>query len=293
MNIEDIRSFVEVCEAGGVTAAARRIGVSKSVVSRRLGRIEEELGARLLNRTTRSATLTPAGEAFKPHADQMLAECDAGRDAVREDAAAITGRLRISASTSFGITHLAPVIAEFALRHPKLEIQASYSDRLSDLTAERLDAAIRIGALRDSSLIARRLASIRAVIVASPAYLAAHGVPHTIGELRGHAMVAQEHEVWRLLDEGREVTVSPRARFVADSGHALLAAAVAGVGVARLPLFLCAPAIGSGALEVVLPQYGSPDAGLYVVRPPSAGPPPAKLRALTQFLLERFADCDL
>ncbi|RAH99932.1 LysR family transcriptional regulator [Acuticoccus sediminis] len=289
MDVDDVRSFVEICEAGGVTPAARRIGASKSVVSRRLARLEAELGARLVNRTTRGATLTPAGEAFKPHAEQMLAQFEAGRDAVRDDGSAIVGRLRISASTSFGATHLAPVLAEFALRHPQLEIQATFSDRLVDLAGERLDAAIRLGALRDSSLVARRIASIRAVVVASPAYLAGRPGPHTLADLRDHAIVAQEHEVWRLLDGGREVTVSPRARFVADSGHVLLAAVLAGVGIARLPLFLCAPAIESGALEVLLPQYGSPEIGLYVVRPPSAGPAPAKVRALTELLLERFA----
>ncbi|WP_108661295.1 LysR family transcriptional regulator [Acuticoccus kandeliae] len=293
MDLDDLRAFVEVANAGGLTAASRRIGVSKSVLSRRLTRIEAALAARLINRTTRGVALTEAGEAFKTHAERMLAAFEDGRNAVHERGAAVTGRLRVSASISFGITHLAPVLAELALRHPQLEIHASYTDRIVDLIGERFDAAIRIGALRDSSLIARRVAPIRAALVASPAYLADHPRPATLTDLRAHAAIVQENAVWRFSDGRRETQFTPPARFVTDSGHAILAAVLAGVGIAYLPLFLCAEAIASGALETLLPDLQPPDSGLFVVRPPPAGRTPPNVAALTNLLVERFATLPL
>lgn len=288
MDIDDIRAFVEVAEAGGLTRAATRLGVSKSVISRRLARLESGVSAQLVSRTTRGVSLTEAGAAFKAHAERMLAALDAGREAVRQDGGEITGRLRLSASMSFGATHLGPVLAELALRHPKLEVQASFSDRYVDMVGERYDAAIRLGSLPDSSLVARRIAPVLGAVVASAAYLERHGVPRTPEDLRGHAMVAQEHEVWRFLDGRRQITVTPHARFVADSGHALMAAALAGVGIARLPTFLCGPAIAAGELQVLLRDWKMPEAGLFVLRPPPAENAPAKVRALTELLVERF-----
>lgn len=287
LDLEDVQTFAEVAESGGLTRAAERLGLSKSIVSRRLSRLEAALGARLLARTTRGVSLTEAGAAFLRHAEAMVVEMEAAREAVSQGDE-LQGRLRLSAPLSFGATHLGPVLAEFALRHPRLTVQASYSDRYVDLIGERFDAAIRIGRLPDSSLIARRIAPISIAVVASPGYLARHGEPQTPQDLQGRDAIGQPDEIWRFGAGTQTVAIRPRLRLQADSGQALVAAAVAGVGVAMLPTFLCGPAISAGELIPLLQDQPIPEAGLYVVRPPPAEPAPRKVRRLIELLLERF-----
>src|SRR4051812_9375931 len=190
MEIEDIQAFVEVANSGGLSPAAKRLGVSKSIVSRRIARLEKSLRTRLLSRSTRGAALTEAGASFREHATKITAEADAARDALAPDGR-VRGRLRIAAPLSFGPTHFAPVLAELAGRYPDLEIHTSYSDQRVDLAAEGFDAAIRLGQLGDSSLIARKVASFGGRLVASPAYLAQHGTPRTLEDLASHQAVAR------------------------------------------------------------------------------------------------------
>ena len=166
MEIEDIQVFVAVADAGGLTPAAGRLGVSKSIVSRRIARLEKSLHARLLTRTTRGTALTEAGATFREHATRIAAEADAARDAISTDGK-VRGRLRVAAPLSFGATHFAPVLADLAARHPELEIQASYSDRRVDLLTEGFDAAIRLGQLDESNLVARRISTFGGSLVAS------------------------------------------------------------------------------------------------------------------------------
>jgi DNA-binding transcriptional LysR family regulator len=176
MDLEDLRTFVDVADAGGVPSAARRLGVSKSIVSRRLFRLEAELGVQLLARTTRGAALTEAGVTFREHAARVCAEIDIAFETIMP-AGELRGRLRIAAPLSLGPTHLAPVFAEMARRHPLLHVQASYSDRFVDIVGEGFDCAIRIGYLNDSNLIARRVGPVHGKLVASPDYIRAHGLP--------------------------------------------------------------------------------------------------------------------
>src|ERR1700685_211897 len=168
MDLDDLRTFVDVAEAGGVSAAARRLGVSKSIVSRRLFRLESELGVQLLARTTRGAALTEAGVTFREHAARVCAEIDLARETILP-AGDLRGRLRIAAPLSFGPTHLAPVLAQLAQRHRRLHVHTSYSDRFVDIVSEGFDCAIRVGYLSDSNLIARRIGPIHGKLVASPA----------------------------------------------------------------------------------------------------------------------------
>ena len=165
MDLEDLQTFVEVADAGGVSPAARRLGVSKSIVSRRLVRLEEELGIQLLARTTRGAALTEAGVTFRDHAARVCAEIDIARETILP-AGDLRGRLRIAAPLSFGPTHLAPVPAQLARRHRRLHVHASYSDRFVDIVGEGFDCAIRVGRLSDSNLIARRIGPIHGKLVA-------------------------------------------------------------------------------------------------------------------------------
>jgi DNA-binding transcriptional LysR family regulator len=286
LDLEDLSTFVEVADAGGVTAAARRLGLPKSIVSRRLVRLEENLGAQLLARTTRGAALTEAGASFREHAARVLAELEAAREAISPEGD-VCGRLRIAAPLSFGPTHLAPVFAELARRHPKLHVHAAYSDRFVDLVGEGFDAAVRAGYLPDSNLVARRIAPLRGKCVASPEYLKARGAPRTPEQLLEHECLMQGAESWRFVSDSRTITVRPQGRFKADNGAALAAAAVAGLGIAALPDFLIDAHIAAGALQPVLVDYPPPEAGLYVVRPPGEFAP-RKVRALIDILLERF-----
>lgn len=289
--LEDIRAFAEVVDSGSLTRAGARLGMSKSMVSRRLARLEAELGTPLLARTTRGLSLTEAGSDFRPHAERMLAEMQAARDALSRQGEA-SGRLRLTGPVSFGNTHLGPVLAELAVRHPRLEISASFSDRVVDLVGEGFDVAVRLGELADSSLIARRIAPIRAVLVASPAYLARRGIPQTPEDLAGHDAIPHGDSVWQFRRDGQSFGLRPRGRFTADSGPVELAAVVAGLGIAVMPAFLAGPALARGEVVRLLADCRIPEAGLYVVRPPPAEPVPMKIRVLTDILVERFGGGD-
>jgi DNA-binding transcriptional LysR family regulator len=287
LNIEDLQTFVEVADAGGVSPAARRLGVSKSIVSRRLFRLETELGVQLLARSTRGATLTEAGATFRDYAAKVSAEIEAARDTILPTGE-LRGRLRIAAPLSFGPTHFAHVIAEMAKQHPQLHIQTNYTDRFVDLIAEGYDCAIRVGYLQDSSLLARRIGPIYGKLVASPDYIKAHGSPGTPDEVVEHQALMQGTESWQFMDGNKIVTVHPQGRFKADSAAALAAAATAGLGIARIPDGVTDEHVASGALVPVMTRYPPPPAGAYIVRPPGQHPA-RKVRVLTELLIECFA----
>jgi DNA-binding transcriptional LysR family regulator len=287
--LEDIRAFVEVVEGQGFSAAARRLGVSKSIVSRRIARLESDLGARLISRTTRGVNPTEAGMEFKARGERILAELEEARDAVAQSGQAIVGALRVAAPLSF-LRHAAPVLAELAAAHPLLKVETAYSDARIDLIAERFDCAIRIGSLPDSSLVARRISPITGILVASPAYLDVRGRPTTPADLAQHEMLVRTGRLDAEslpLRSGREtVSIRLNGRFKADNGEALYHAALAGLGIAALPTFLLHEAINAGTLEVVLRDYALQEAALFLVRPP--GPASGKVRVLTDLLVERF-----
>jgi DNA-binding transcriptional LysR family regulator len=284
VDIEELQTFVEVADAGGVSPAAIRLGVSKSIVSRRLVRLEAELGVQLLTRSTRGAALTEAGATFRDYAARVCAEIDIARETILP-AGDLRGRLRIAAPLTFGPTHFAPALAEMARRHPRLHIQTSYSDRFVDLIGEGYDCAIRVGYLQDSNLIARRIGTINGKLVASPDYVKAHGAPATPEELVAHQALMQGVEAWQFLDGDKIITVRPQGRFKADNGPALVSAAIAGLGVAYLPDWLTAEHVASGALVPIMTRYPPPTAGAYVIRPPGQHPA-GKIRVLTELLAE-------
>ena len=286
LNIEDLRIFVEVADAGGVSSAARRLGVSKSIVSRALLRLEEELGVQLLARTTRGAALTEAGSTFRDHAAKACAEIDLARETL-SPAGDLCGRLRIAVPLTFGPTHLAPVLADMARRHPQLHVHTSYTDRFVDLIAEGFDCAIRIGYLQDSNLVARRVGPIYGKLVASPDYIRAHGSPESPEDLAAHQALMQGTEAWQLMDGDKTITVRPQGRFKADNGTALAAAALAGLGIAWIPDGITHEHLASGALVPVMTRYPPPPAAVYVIRPPGHLPA-RKIRVLTELLVACF-----
>lgn len=288
MQLEDLRIFVEVADAGGISSAALRLGISKSMVSRRITQLEAELGAQLLARTTRGIALTEAGVTFREHAARISTELDVAKETMLP-AGELRGRLRIAVPLSFGPTHFAPVLSQMARRHPQLHISSSYTDRFVDLVGEGFDCAIRVGHLQDSNLVARRVGPLFGKLVASPAYVEAHGAPVTPDEIVNHQVVMREAETWQFMDADKIVLVRPQGRFVADNGVSLVAAALEGIGVAYLPEPLVADHISSGALVPIMTGYPVPPAAIFVVRPPGRYPT-RKVRILTEMLIECFGN---
>jgi DNA-binding transcriptional LysR family regulator len=288
MEVEDLQTFVEVADAGGVSPAARRLGVSKSIVSRRLSRLEAELGIQLLARNTRGAALTEAGVTFRDHAARVCAEIDSARETILP-AGDLRGRIRIAAPLSFGPTELAPVFADLATSNPLLHVYACYSDRFVDLIGEGFDCAVRVGNLLDSNLSARRIGPLFSKVVASPDYIRKHGSPETPDELVSHQALLQGTETWRFMDGDKTVTIHPQGRFKADSVIALAVAATQGLGLAALPNFLTGDYLASGKLVPVMGRYPLIEAGIYVVRPPGQHLA-RKVRVLTELLVKHFSD---
>jgi DNA-binding transcriptional LysR family regulator len=285
VDIDELRTFVEVADAGGVTAAALRLGLSKSIVSRRLARLEADMGVQLLARTTRGVGLTEAGITFRDHAAKICAEIDVARETILP-AGKLRGRLRIAAPLTFGPTHFASVIADLACRNPDLQVQASYTDRFVDLIAEGFDCAIRVGHLSDSNMLVRRVGWTPAIYVAAPAYIARHGAPETPGDFGTHEVVMQGSETWLAMDGDKLIPLRPQGRFKADNAMALVAAALAGLGLAGVPKELIIDELASGALVPVMTRYPPPQLGIYVVRPPGQHPV-RKVRMLTEMMIER------
>lgn len=286
MDIEELRTFVEVADAGGVTAAARRLGLSKSIVSRRLARLEESLGIQLLARTTRGAGLTEAGAIFRDHAADICGEIDKAEEQLRP-AGDLRGRLRIAAPLTFGSTHFAPVITALAQQNPDLHVHSCYSDHMVDLVAEGFDCAIWYGRREQSALPTTRVGPMSAVYVASPAYIAEHGAPETPEEMNVHKALLGT-EVWAAMKGDRLIEMRPNSRFQADAGIALVPAALAGLGIAGLPLPAVEEYIVSGQLLPVMTRYPIPELAIYVSTPPTDQSVSRKVDVLTQLLIARF-----
>jgi len=288
--IDDMRAFVEVVESGGFSRAARRLGLSKSIVSRRIARLEEQFGAQLLSRTTRGISPTEAGADFKARSERILAELDEAREAMAHHRGDVVGRLRLSAPITFGVRHVAPLLAMLAERHPRLEVDLALSDRRVDLVAEGFDAAVRIGTPEDSTLVARRITTIYASLAASPDYIAEHGQPQAPEDLARHQCLlysGMANADWTFEVGKRTLSVRPRGRLRTDNGEAILEWAIAGRGIAALPVFLLSDALERKLLVPVLHGYRMPDTALHVLRPPGQNVP-GKVRALIDVMVERF-----
>ncbi|MCK6454827.1 MAG: LysR family transcriptional regulator [Alphaproteobacteria bacterium] len=259
---QELLVFAAVVEAGSLSAAARRLGLSKAAVSDRLRRLEAALGARLLHRTTRRLSLTAAGEACHAHSQRMAAEAEAAMRAAGALHAEPRGTLRVAAPTTFAPLHIVPALPAFRARYQQVSVELSVATHAIDLVAEGFDLAIRIGRLPDSRLVARRLAVQRLVVCGAPGYLERRGAPATPGGLERHDALEFTPLGWRAAwhmtgpDGGsRRVAIRPALR--SDAGEALLAAAIGGMGLAFLPNWMVAPALAAGALVQVLPAWSS------------------------------------
>jgi len=281
--------FAEVVEAKSFTGAARRLGMSKAAVSKQISRLEERLGARLLNRTTRKLSLTEVGAAFYERCARIVAEAEEAELAVTRLHETPRGTLRVDVPVDFGIQYLTPLLPAFMLANPELKVDISFNDRFVDLVDEGFDLAIRIGQLPDSSLIARKLAETGAVICAAPEYWDRHSRPTHPSELEDHNCFAYSYlatgNEWRLKGAEGEIAVRVSGTLRANNGNALRQAAVAGLGVVATPVFMACDDLRAGRLEPVLRDYEAPRRGIYAVYPHNRHLS-TKVRAFVDYLVE-------
>lgn len=270
--LEAMRVFVEVARQGSFTTAADQLSLSRSVVSKQVAQLERHFDARLMHRTTRQLRLTEAGQLMLERAEHLLAEVDGLAGTLREDRVASSGRIRLSAPLAFGARCMGELLAEYHARHPAVRIELALSDRRVDLVAEGFDLALRIGELEDSSLIARRLGSLRLILCASPAYLARRGTPGHPRELNRHDglhySLARHGQEWRL----GEQRVRARSVLQANNGEVLRDAAIAGMGITLQPDFMLREALANGELVTLLDDWPLPTLRLHGVYPDRTQP---------------------
>ena len=284
--------FAKVAASGSLSSAARIMGMSQTMVTKHVAALEARLGVKLFHRTTRRLSITEAGRNYLESSGRILAEIEAADAAVAADRIEPRGLLRLNAPVSFGTRQIAPLLPEFAERHPLVTVELGLNDRLVDLAEEGWDLAIRIGNLSNSSLIARRIAPCRIAVCAAPSYLKARGRPLTVANLADHNCLGytlSQRPVDRWMFGGRaEVTVQVSGNLRANNGDALLAAAIAGQGVIHQPTFIVADDIRAGTLvALTLDQPNLDLAGIYAVYLPDRHPA-AKARAFIDFIASRF-----
>ncbi|PLK71920.1 LysR family transcriptional regulator [Rhizobium sp. TH135] len=288
-NLGDLEVFVRVIAAGSMSTAARDLGLSPAVVSKRIKRLEDKLGTRLLQRTTRQISLTEAGQGFHERVLTVLGGLEEAEAFASGRSSEVNGTLKISASTSFGRMHVAPHLKPFMEAHTDLAIHLVLSDEFTDIVGGGFDLAIRIAELNDSSLVARRLAPVRRVLCAAPSYLAEHGTPETLDDLKKHrCLPAHNHESWRLEGPNGPVTLRPEGMLITNSSEVLREAVIAGLGIALRSTWDVGAELKSGKLVQVLPQYeSSRNVALSAVYP-SRQFLPAKVRLFIDYLAELY-----
>ena len=284
--------FARVVEANSFTSAAAQLGMSRSAVSKAIAGLEDRLGARLLNRTTRRLALTEVGQAFYERCARIVAEAEDAELAVSHLQVSPRGTLRVNAPVSFGLRHLAPALPDFMKRYPEVRVSIDLADRMVDLIDEGYDLAVRIGDLQDSSLIARRLIDNHMVVCAAPAYWHRRGRPKEPADLTKHACLTYAYQRnpndWPFVGPHGRFHVRVDGPLQSNNGDLSLAAACAGLGVVVLPCFLCGEELEAGRLEPVLCDWLPPAGGIHAVYP-HARHPSTKVRAFIDFLVERFA----
>lgn len=288
--------FVAVAEAGSFSRAGKALGAPLTTVSRKVAQLEERLGARLFVRTTRRLGLTERGRAYLERCKRILGDVEEAELALADDQSTPSGRLIVSAPVLFGRIYLAPMLVPFIARHPRVRIEISLSDPYSDLVAEHIDVAIRIGQLEDSSMVARRLGTFRRVVCAAPSYLERHGVPQHPADLAHHdclifTMLTDPVD-WKFqASDGREITVRVKGCIRADNADVVLEAALAGGGLVLAPTWQVRADVAAGLLVPVLRGFEQPPAPIHALYP-HARLLSAKVRSFVDFLIETWRDED-
>ncbi len=283
--LEDMEVFTRVAATGSMSDAARELGLSPAVISKRIKRLESRLGTRLFQRTTRQLSLTETGHGFYARVEAILAGVDEAEAFVAGRTTAATGTLKVSAPTSFGRMHIAPHLRDFMEANPGVTINLVLTDTFTDIVAEGFDLAIRIGELHDSSLVARRLAPVRRLLCAAPLYVDAHGLPETIEDLDHHiCLPPHNNDTWRLEGPDGPINYRPQGTLITNSSEVIREAVIAGLGIALRSTWDVGPELKAGALMPVLPDLeGSKNVTLSAVYP-SREFLPAKVRLFIDYL---------
>jgi DNA-binding transcriptional LysR family regulator len=292
-DLEGLAIFAKVAEMRSFSAASADMGMSKPTVSKAVSRLERRLGTRLFNRTSRRLALTDAGRSLLDRASRMLSEAEAAESEARAQSAVPRGLVRLAAPMSFGLREVAPALPDFFAQCPDVSVDLHLSDATVDLIGEGFDAALRIAALPDSSLVARSLCAIPRAVVAAPSYLAAHGTPKHPRDLATHACLGYAYlpaaDVWRFSSKrGDTIAVRTSGPLRVNNADALMPALLGGLGLAVQPVFLIRDALKAQQLVAVLTDWSLPEIALHLVMPPG-GPRPARVEALSKFLRARFA----
>jgi DNA-binding transcriptional LysR family regulator len=294
-HIGDINLFLRVLDSGSISAAARALNLSVAVASQRLKRLERDLGVRLLHRTTRRLSATPEGTVLAEQGRVLVDEIETLTAGLRQAGTGVAGTLRVTTASTFGRQYVSPLLPEFLALHPDVRLSFDLNDETVDLVSAGFDLAIRIGALDDSSLIARKLATNRRVLCAAPKYLQQRGVPKTPADLGRHEclVLAGRHgrrDVWRLTDRKTgEVAVRINGRIESNQGELLRDATVAGLGISMHSTWHVCEDLRAGRLQIVLPNYPIADTGIYAVTPQRRLVPP-RVRAFIDFLARHFGE---
>jgi DNA-binding transcriptional LysR family regulator len=292
-DFEGLAIFAKVVELQSFAAAAAELALSKATVSKAVTRLEQRLGARLFNRTSRRLALTDTGQKLSARAARLLSDGEAVENEALAQSVAPRGLVRLAVPMTFGVKAVAPILPEFLEKYPDVAIDLHLSDAMVDLIGEGFDAGLRIASLPDSSLIARRLCAMRRYTVASPAYLKRHGRPTHPMHLAQHKCFAYAYlstpDVWHYTNaKGEQASVRPGGPLRVNNGEAVIPALLAGLGIADLPDFIVSDAIASGKVEVILEGWKQTEGAVHLVMPPG-GPRPARVEVLADFLTRHFA----
>lgn len=282
-----IEAYVAVVQQGSFSAAAEKLGVSASHISRRVAELEAHLGTPLIFRTTRSIRLSEAGEQYFQQCHQLLEGFLSAEERISRQQSEPAGLLKLTCAATFGERFIAPLLPEFMRRYPKLEIDLHLSNQLVDLIRDGYDLAIRLGTLEDSSLLARRLCDRREYLCASPDYLERHGAPHTLSELAHHNCLLGTSPTWLFQDRGQRRELRVHGNWRSNSGPAVLSAVQAGLGIAQLPDYYVEPQLERGELISLLENYRFRHSGVWLVYPKARQQLP-RLKLLCDYLIEQF-----
>ena len=292
--LDDVSVFVKVVDSGSFTDAAEQLELSRSVISKYVSRLEQRLGVRLLHRTTRRLSLTEAGQLFYQHSKAGLAQLDQAMELVSGLSEQPTGTIRLNVPMSFGVLHIAPLLAEFMGRYPQVQVDMHLDDRIVDMVDAGYDLSIRVASLADSSLVARKLAVVKHAVVAAPGYLRREGEPQLPEELINHNVLLYRYQEsaseWTFDHaDGRRVSVSVSGKLRINNSLAIREAVLAGSGIARMPLFVVQDDIQAGRLEALFEDSELLELGAWAVYPDRESLP-AKVRALVDYLAEKLPD---
>ena len=291
--LEDMQVFIRVVEAGGIGRAAEQLGIAKSAVSRRLSELEQRLGTRLINRTTRTTSLTDAGSSYYQQVVKIIDQVDEINSELQDAECALSGTIRLAVPLSFGLLHLGPAIDLFIRQHPQLTIHMDFSDRQVDIVEEGFDLALRIADLKDSSNQARKICFVKHILVASPKYLQEMGRPGQPPDLMEHQILkyaGNNNSQWHITDaDGKLHSLNLPAKVIANNGDFLLQMACAGHGIVMIPTFIAWKALASGNLTEVLADCSVPGLNAYFIYPRNRYLS-LRVRRLIDFMVERFGD---